>query len=46
MGTVQIVRHDGKGRITVEPRPFVVMADRATVDLGEVGEKGGVKSGK
>ncbi|HEY2292735.1 MAG TPA: VIT domain-containing protein [Thermoanaerobaculia bacterium] len=46
MGTVQIVRHDGKGGLTVEPRPFVVMADRATVDLGVVGEKGGVKSGK
>jgi tetratricopeptide (TPR) repeat protein len=37
MGTVQIVRHDGKGGLTVEPRPFVVMADRAMVDLGKVG---------
>ncbi|PYQ57865.1 MAG: hypothetical protein DMF53_21575, partial [Acidobacteria bacterium] len=46
MGTLQIVRHDGKGGLTVEPRPFVVMADRAMVDLGVVGEKGGVKSGK
>ncbi len=38
MGTVQIVRHDGAGRVTVEPRPFVVMTDQAMVDLGVVGE--------
>jgi len=36
MGTVQIVRSDGKGRLAVEPRPFVVMADNAMVDLGSV----------
>ncbi len=34
MGAVQIVEHDGTGRITVEDRPFVVMNDRAFVDLG------------
>ena len=34
MGTLQVVRHDGKGGLTVEPRPFVVMADNAMVDLG------------
>ncbi|HEY3571858.1 MAG TPA: VIT domain-containing protein [Thermoanaerobaculia bacterium] len=34
MGTVQIVRHDGKGGLTVEPRPFVVMTDQAMVELG------------
>jgi tetratricopeptide (TPR) repeat protein len=38
MGTVQIVRSDGKGRLSVEPRPFVVMADSAMVDLGSVQE--------
>jgi len=38
MGTVQIVRHDGKGGFTIDPRPFVVMADQAMVDLGSVGE--------
>jgi hypothetical protein len=37
MGTVQVVAHDGKGRLSVEPRPFVVMADQAMVDLGSVG---------
>jgi uncharacterized protein YfaP (DUF2135 family) len=37
MGTVQIVRHDGRGGLVVEPRPFVVMTDRAMVDLGAVG---------
>jgi hypothetical protein len=38
MGLLQIVRHDGAGRITVEPRPFVVMVDQANVDLGVVKE--------
>ena len=38
MGTVQVVRHDGKGGFTIEPRPFVVMADQAMVDLGVVKE--------
>jgi hypothetical protein len=45
MGTLQVVRHDGHGSLAVEPRPFVVMTDRAMVDLGVVGEKG-LKSGK
>ncbi len=39
MGTVQVVRNDGEGRITVDPRPFVVMADDAMVDLGTVNER-------
>jgi len=39
MGTVQVVGHDGKGGITVEPRPFVVMADDAMLDLGRVEER-------
>lgn len=41
MGTVQIVRHDGKGGFTIDPRPFVVMTDQAMVDLGSVKEKEG-----
>lgn len=36
MGTIQVVRHDGKGGLQVEPRPFVVMVDRAMVDAGSV----------
>jgi hypothetical protein len=36
MGTVQVIRHDGKGTLTVEPRPFVVMTDAAMVKLGTV----------
>ena len=40
MGTVQVVRHDGKGGITIDPRPFVVMADNAMVNLGTVEAKG------
>ncbi len=38
MGTVQVIAHDGEGGLTVEPRPFVVMADQAMVDLGSVAE--------
>jgi tetratricopeptide (TPR) repeat protein len=36
MGKLEILRHDGKGTLTVEQRPFVVMNDGAFVDLGEV----------
>ena len=36
LGLVQVVRYDGKGGLTVEPRPFVVMIDGAMVDVGEV----------
>jgi hypothetical protein len=43
MGTVQVVAYDGHGRLTVDPRPFVVMADDATLDLGDAGEKGVVR---
>jgi tetratricopeptide (TPR) repeat protein len=36
MGAVQVVRHDGRGRLAVEGRPFVVMNDGAFVELGLV----------
>ncbi|WP_437968019.1 AgmX/PglI C-terminal domain-containing protein [Sorangium sp. So ce260] len=36
MGKLQIVDHDGKGGLSFEERPFVVMTDRAFVDLGAV----------
>lgn len=36
MGKLQIVEHDGSGTIKLEERPFVVMTDRAFVDLGVV----------
>ena len=39
MGTVQVIAHDGKGGLSVEPRPFVVMADDAMVDLGRAAER-------
>ena len=35
-GKLQIIRHDGKGRLGFEDRPFVIMADGAYVDLGTV----------
>src|SRR5262249_23653169 len=36
MGKLEIVEHDGHGGLSFEERPFVVMADRAFVDLGRV----------
>jgi hypothetical protein len=36
LGTVQVIRHDGAGNVTVEDRPFVIQADDAMVDLGEI----------
>lgn len=36
MGKLQIVEHDGSGGLRLEERPFVVMNDRAYVDLGKV----------
>ncbi len=36
MGKLEVVRHDGKGNLTIEDRPFVVMNDEAYVDLGTV----------
>ncbi|WP_437485432.1 AgmX/PglI C-terminal domain-containing protein [Sorangium sp. So ce1014] len=36
MGKLQIVDHDGKGGLSFDERPFVVMTDRAFVDLGAV----------
>ncbi len=37
MGKVQIIEHDGKGAIRLQERPFIVMVDKAYVDLGTVG---------
>jgi hypothetical protein len=34
MGMLQVIEHDGKGNLTFEDRPFVVMNDHAFVDLG------------
>ena len=36
MGRVEVIHHDGEGRLTFEQRPFVVMKDEAFVDLGAV----------
>jgi hypothetical protein len=35
MGKVEIVEHDGRGGLTFDERPFVVMNDHAFVDLGD-----------
>src|SRR5690606_33928559 len=34
MGKVQIVQHDGAGELRFEERPFLIMKDRAFVQLG------------
>ena len=34
MGSVQIIRHDGAGHVSIEDRPFVIQNDQAYVDLG------------
>ncbi len=45
MGIIHVVGHDGKGGLTVEPRPFVVMADDAMVDVGSVATGEPVRGG-
>ncbi|MEZ4442597.1 MAG: VIT domain-containing protein [Polyangiaceae bacterium] len=37
MGKLQIIRHDGKGGLEFDERPFVVQVDGAYVDLGTLG---------
>jgi hypothetical protein len=34
MGKLEIIEHDGKGGLTFEERPYVIMQDRAFVQLG------------
>ena len=46
MGTVHVIRHDGQGGLTVEPRPFVMMVDDAMVDAGSVGEEKSAAKGR
>jgi tetratricopeptide (TPR) repeat protein len=36
MGKLQILEHDGNGTLSFDERPFVVMIDRAYVDMGTV----------
>ncbi len=35
MGKLQVIDHDGRGGLKFQERPFVVMKDKAFVDLGE-----------
>ncbi len=39
MGLLEILRHDGKGGLAFEHRPYIVMVDGAFVDLGSVDGK-------
>lgn len=36
MGKLELIEHDGKGGLTFEERPYVVMVNQAYVDLGVV----------
>ena len=36
MGKLEAIEHDGKGNLTIKEHPFVIMKDRAYVDLGRV----------
>ena len=36
MGKLQAIDHDGKGHFAIQEHPFVIMKDRAYVDLGRV----------
>jgi len=36
MGKLQAIEHDGKGRLYFKEHPFVIMKDRAFVDLGRI----------
>ncbi len=36
MGKLQVVEHDGQGGLLFEDRPFLIMKDRAYVDMGTV----------
>jgi hypothetical protein len=34
MGKLEVIQHDGKGGLTFDHRPFVIMKDHAYVPLG------------
>lgn len=34
LGVVHVVRHDGKGNVTIDPRPFTIMNEGTVLDLG------------
>ncbi|MBA2541314.1 MAG: hypothetical protein H0V17_16860 [Deltaproteobacteria bacterium] len=36
IGTVQIIRHDGKGKVEIEDRPFVLQKVGSTIPLGAI----------
>jgi len=36
MGKLQILEHDGHGRMSFEERPYVVMEDGAYLELGSI----------
>jgi hypothetical protein len=43
MGVLEIMRHDGKGNLSFEHRPYIAMNDHAYVDLGTITGKPGAQ---
>lgn len=39
-GKLQVITHNGEGGLSFDERPFVIMNDRASVELGEVSRAG------
>ena len=42
MGLLEVMVHDGKGRLSFDARPYVVMQPGAFVELGSIGKGGAV----
>jgi len=40
MGKLEIIDHDGQGKIEFVEKPFVVMQDGAYINLGQIGRDG------
>jgi len=36
MGKLEIIEHDGKGNLSFEERPYIVMENGAYIDLGQI----------
>jgi hypothetical protein len=36
MGTVQVIEHDGHGKVVFQHRPFLLMSDGGHLDLADV----------
>jgi Vault protein inter-alpha-trypsin domain/von Willebrand factor type A domain len=46
MGLLEVVAHDGKGGLTFDARPYVVMVPSSFVELGSIGGRGSAQIAK